>query len=247
MIIAIVMAGGKGERLKANCEKPLYPLKDRSLIDYVLSNLNDSKLLDKVVIAVSPHTSRTKDYLINDYNMHLLSESSFSDFFNSSSNISDKSSLDLDSDLNFKSSVCDSKSSKDNFNHSKFFYLETPGNGYVEDLSFILNFFEKDSPDHTLLFINSDIPLATGEIIDQVLDVYEKSSKPALSVLVPSEIFKELCLDYSFEFNGKVPSGLNILKSENVIQEEEELIIRCKELAFNVNTIETARVISKFL
>ncbi|MCQ2738523.1 MAG: NTP transferase domain-containing protein, partial [archaeon] len=50
------MAGGKGERLKADCEKPLFPLNDKFLIDYVLNNLNQSKYLDKIVIAVSPNT-----------------------------------------------------------------------------------------------------------------------------------------------------------------------------------------------
>ena len=79
------------------------------------------------------------------------------------------------------------------------------------------------------------------------MEVYESSDKPALSVSVPTEIFEENDIDYSFEYNGNVPSGLNILLSQNVIQEEEELIIRCSELAFNVNTIETAISITKFL
>lgn len=204
------MAGGKGERLKTNCEKPIYPIKGKPLIDYVISNINQSKIIDNVVVAVSPHTSNTKDYLIKEYSMKKLQEDS-------------------------------------SFKDSKFFYFETPGNGYVEDLSFILSFFENDSPNHTLFFINSDLPLVNSQIIDYVLDSYNKSSKPALSVSVPSDIFDEYGLDYSFEFNGNVPSGINILVSQDVIQEEEELIIRCMELAFNVNTVPTAISISKFL
>ena len=214
MIIAVVMAGGKGERLKANCEKPLFPLKDKFLIDYVLNNLNQSDLLDKIVIATSPNTSKTKDYLIESYNANYL------DFYNGDEKIE---------------------------NNSKFYYLDTPGKGYVEDLSFILDTFNRDSPNHILLFINSDLPLVNTKIINHVLEVYESSDKPALSVSVPTEIFEENDIDYSFEYNGNVPSGLNILLSQNVIQEEEELIIRCSELAFNVNTIETAISITKFL
>ncbi len=214
MIVAIVMAGGKGERLKADCEKPLFPLKDKFLIDYVLDNLNQSDLLDKIVIATSPNTSKTKDYLIESYNANYL------DFYNGDEKIE---------------------------NNSKFYYLDTPGKGYVEDLSFILDTFNKDSPNHVLLFINSDLPLVNTKIINHVLEVYESSDKPALSVYVPTEIFEENGIDYSFEYNGKVPSGLNILLSQNIIQEEEELIIRCTELAFNVNTIETAISITKFL
>ncbi len=215
MIVAIVMAGGKGERLKVDCEKPLFPLKDKYLIDYVLNNINQSNLLDKIVIATSPNTSKTKDYLIKNY--------------------------DADS-LNFTNDIDDGL--EDN---SKFYYLDTPGKGYVEDLSFILDTFNKDSPNHILLFINSDLPLVNTKIINHVLEVYESSDKPALSVYVPTEVFEENDIDYSFQYNGKVPSGLNILLSQNVIQEEEELIIRCSELAFNVNTIETAISITKFL
>lgn len=214
MIIAIVMAGGKGERLKANCEKPLFPLKDKFLIDYVLNNLNQSNLLDKIVIATSPNTPKTKNYLIGNYDADYLNFSDVDDEFEDT---------------------------------SKFYYLDTPGEGYLEDLSFILDIFNKDSPNHILLFINSDLPLVNAKIINHVLDVYESSDKPALSVYVPTEIFEENGIDYSFEYNGKVPSGLNILLSQNIIQEEEELIIRASELAFNVNTIDTAISITKFL
>lgn len=209
MIIAIVMAGGKSERLKVDCEKPLFPLKDKVLIEYVLDNLKESKFIEKIVVAVSPHTPKTNKYIMEKFNFPSL-------------------------DFNSKKI-------------SQVAYLETPGNGYVEDLSFILNTFNQDSDNHILLFINSDLPLVNHEIIDYVLEEYKKSNKSALSVLVPVKIFQENNLDYSFEFNGLVPSGLNILLSQNVVQEEEKLIIPSIELAFNVNTIDTAISITKFL
>ena len=56
MIYAIVMAGGKGTRLKVNVEKPLFKLHGKPLIKYVLDNISSSKLVEDVVIAVSPHT-----------------------------------------------------------------------------------------------------------------------------------------------------------------------------------------------
>ena len=143
MIIAVVMAGGKGERLKADCEKPLFPLKNKFLIDYVLNNLNQSDSLDKIVIATSPNTSKTKDYLVEKYNA---------------------SSLDFNLINN-------------DLNNSKFYYLDTPGGGYVEDLSFILDTFNEDSPNHILLFINSDLPLVNTNIINNVLEVYKNSDK----------------------------------------------------------------------
>ena len=63
MICAIVMAGGRGTRLKVDVEKPLFKLHDKPLIKYVLDNLSSSKLVEDVVIAVSYHTPKTTDYL----------------------------------------------------------------------------------------------------------------------------------------------------------------------------------------
>ena len=56
MIYAIVMAGGRGTRLKVDVEKPLFKLHDKPLIKYVLDNISSSKLVEDVVIAVSSHT-----------------------------------------------------------------------------------------------------------------------------------------------------------------------------------------------
>ena len=66
MIIALVMAGGKGLRLKSDIEKPLYPLNDKPLMSYVLDNINESELIEKTVVAVSPNAPNTKEFLIND-------------------------------------------------------------------------------------------------------------------------------------------------------------------------------------
>ena len=210
MIIALVMAGGKGLRLKSEIEKPLYPLNDKPLMKYVLDNIKKSNLIEKTVVAVSPNAPNTKDFLINDLN--------FSKFDNSFYE-SDK----------------------------KDYYLDTLGRGFVEDLSNILEVFEKKSKEDILIFINADLPLVTSDILDEILIHYLNQDKPALSTLVPVEIFEEYGVNYSYEFNGKVPSGINILRSENVVQDEELLIISRYELIFNVNTIETAILADKFL
>ena len=63
MIYAIVMAGGRGTRLKVNVEKPLFKLHGKPLIKYVLDNISSSKLVEDVVIAVSSHTQETTKYL----------------------------------------------------------------------------------------------------------------------------------------------------------------------------------------
>ena len=189
------MAGGRGTRLEVPCEKPLFKLKEVPLIKYVLDNLNQSKLIDKIIIAVSPNTCKTTQYL---------------------------KSLDYDFEI-----------------------LDTSGKDYLTDLSYALDYFEKKSKDDTLLFINADLPFICAETIDDVLNHYFKSDKDALSVLVPVEIFEELGLDYSYEFDGNVPSGLNILRSENIIQEESNIVIPKVELALNINTLLDSKVAEK--
>lgn len=195
MIYAILMAGGKGTRLEVPCEKPLFKLRDKPLINFVIENLTASKLIDEIVIAVSPNTLETTEYL-----------------------------KELGGDYTI---------------------LDTSGEDYLTDLSYILGYFEKKSSEDTLLFINADLPFISTETIDYVLDYYFKSSKDALSTLVPAEIFKELGLDYSYEFNGCVPSGLNVLRSVNIIQDEEQIIIPKRELALNINTLLDSEVAEK--
>ena len=195
MIYAILMAGGMGTRLKVPEEKPLFKLRDKPLIKYVIDNLNASKLIDEIVIAVSPNTGKTTEYL---------------------------------------------RSLNGNFK-----ILDTSGKDYLKDLSYILDYFEKNSKKDILLFINADLPFISTETIDYVLDYYLKSDKDALSVLVPVEVYEKLGLEYSYEFDGKVPSGLNILRSENIIQDENQLVLSKVELALNINTIPDSEIAEK--
>ena len=192
MIYAILMAGGRGTRLKVPEEKPLFKLHEKPLIKYVVDNLKSSKLIDEIVIAVSPNTPKTTKYL---------------------------------------------QSSGDDLK-----ILDTSGEDYLKDLSFILDYFAKKSTEDVLLFINADLPFISTETIDYVIDYYLKSDKDALSVLVPVNIFKDLGLEYSYEFEGKVPSGLNVLRSENIVQDENQLVIAKVELALNINTIPDSEI-----
>lgn len=195
MIYAILMAGGMGTRLKVPEEKPLFKLHDKPLIKYVIDNLNASKLIDEIVIAVSPNTTKTTEYL---------------------------------------------KSLNGNFK-----ILDTSGKDYLKDLSYILDYFEKNSKKDILLFINADLPFISTETIDYVLEYYLNSDKDALSVLVPVEVYENLGLEYSYDFEGRVPSGLNILRSENIIQDENQLVLSKVELALNINTIPDSEIAEK--
>ena len=53
-------------------------------------------------------------------------------------------------------------------------------------------------------------------------------------------------MEYSYEFNGSVPSGLNVLRSVNEIQDEDQLILPKIELALNINTLKDSIVAEKF-
>ena len=195
MIYAILMAGGMGTRLKVPCEKPLFKLHDKPLIKYVIDNLKSSRLIDKIVIAVSPNTRQTTGYL---------------------------RSLNEDYKI-----------------------LDTSGDDYLKDLSYILDYFEKRSKEDILVFINADLPFISSQTIDDVITHYLDSEKDALSVLVPVEVFEDLGLEYSYDFDGKVPSGLNILRSENIIQDENQLVLAKVELALNINTIPDSEIAEK--
>ena len=195
MIYAILMAGGRGTRLKVPCEKPLFRLHDKPLIKFVIDNLNSSRLIDEIIIAVSPNTRKTTEYL---------------------------KSLD-----------------------DEFTILDTSGDDYLKDLSFILDYFEGKSKKDILLFINADLPFISSETIDSVLNYYLDSDKDALSVVVPVDVFDDLGLDYSYEYEGNVPSGLNVLRSENIVQDENQLVLDKVELALNINTIPDSEIAEK--
>jgi adenosylcobinamide-phosphate guanylyltransferase len=122
--------------------------------------------------------------------------------------------------------------------------IETPGDGYVHDLGFIISNFKLDD---ILLTITADLPLVNSDIIDYVLEEYENSKKPAMSVLVPLHVFEEYGIKPTMMFENLIPSGLNILRSINKTQDEKVLIIERIELALNINTCEDIKLLKKLL
>jgi adenosylcobinamide-phosphate guanylyltransferase len=195
MVTAIIMAGGKGTRMKTTHEKPLVKVRGKYLIDYVVGNVKSASCIDKIFIATSPHTLKTQEYMLDkEYNI-----------------------------------------------------IETPGNGYLEDLGFLLSYFEAQDPEEILMTIAVDLPLVTGPIIDFILNEYYKSQKLAMCVVVPVEIFNKYHLEPSVVWDGIVPSGVNILRSINKIQDEEVLEVPKIELALNINSCQDIKVLERFL
>lgn len=120
----------------------------------------------------------------------------------------------------------------------------TPGKNYVDDLQYIISNFKLED---VLITITADLPLIKSDIIDQVIEKYEKSSKPAMSVMIPVDFFKKYDLNPTSVFENLVPSGLNILRSINKTQDEEVLILEKIELAVNINTCEDINLLKKLL
>jgi adenosylcobinamide-phosphate guanylyltransferase len=62
-VVALVMAGGKGTRMKIAEEKPLINVCGKPVIEYVLAALKDAKKIDSIVVAVSSCTPKTAKFL----------------------------------------------------------------------------------------------------------------------------------------------------------------------------------------
>ncbi len=127
-----------------------------------------------------------------------------------------------------------------------FKVVETPGNGYVEDLQYVIQKCYSDD-DEIILTITADLPLINADIIDEVIAAYNNSIKPAMCVAVPEDIFQEYGLKPSIVLDDVVPSGLNILRSNNKQQDEEVLKLRKIELAVNINSCEDIVVLEEVL
>lgn len=192
MVIALIMAGGKGTRMKFKEEKPLIKIKGKPMIQYVIGALNNSKKVEEIIAATSKNTPETDEFL---------------------------------NKIGIKT-------------------IMTPGKGYIHDLGLILSNFDEND---ILLTVTADLPLITGEIIDEVLNEYEKSQKPAMCVLVPLEIFQKYSIKPTTVFDNLVPSGLNILRGINKTQDEEVLIVEKIELALNINTCKDIKLFRKLV
>ena len=123
--------------------------------------------------------------------------------------------------------------------------LQTPGKSFCLDVGYAIR---KLKPE-TVLTICADIPLITCEFIDEVITCYLQCDKPALTVMVPLEVYNRMGLstDYVFKIEGKnlVPAGINMIDGKRIEEkelEEEILVVDDERIAVNVNTLEDLRV-----
>ena len=103
------------------------------------------------------------------------------------------------------------------------------------------------------MVIMADLPLVTPEIIDQIIEVYEKRPEPALSTHTPLSLHSRLGRrpDSLFNYGGQliVPAGINVLKGSEIEKEQEDfhLILERMELAVNVNVPEDLMLCEKIM
>src|SRR5208337_3962193 len=119
--------------------------------------------------------------------------------------------------------------------------IDTPGKDYVSDMGFA----SKNLNLGVFLAIAADLPLVTGEVVDNIVERYECCGKPALTVAVPLETKRRLgmCVEYSLKKDDKdvVPVGINVIDGRKRYGDEwldqDIYLLDQEELAVNINTV----------
>ncbi len=121
----------------------------------------------------------------------------------------------------------------------------TSGTGYVEDMREVI--FKKHIS-RAVLVLSSDLPLINSEILNEVVNTFKKSEKPALAVYVT----RKFCRKYGITKKEDLsPTGINIVSGDLILrypeemQEEEVLILDRIEAALNVNTRKDLDILEK--
>jgi len=130
---------------------------------------------------------------------------------------------------------------------------EAPGRDYISDIQYVA---KKLGLSCIFLVVSADLPCITNNLIDDIIEHFKASDKPALCVTISSKAYKSMGLkpSYIFMFNEKdvVPVGINVIKSDKINKpkiEEEVLILTSDKVKFvvNVNTKEELIIATEIL
>jgi adenosylcobinamide-phosphate guanylyltransferase len=128
--------------------------------------------------------------------------------------------------------------------------IETPGEGYSNDLSYLLS---KLKPQRVMV-VPSDIPLLNSQIISEILDAIDNSSRkekrPAFSIILEKGFVERTGAKPSIVVDQYCLSGITIFNTMYVGTEPVEeyyLVMNRKEIALNVNTKEELELAKKLL
>lgn len=126
-----------------------------------------------------------------------------------------------------------------------FRILQTPGKEYVSDMNYAVKALKLAK----VLTVSADLPLLTGEILDDVVARFFDCGKPAMAVAVSLEMRKRLGLGggYVFDWQGKslVYAGINVNDGSRIDDaelEQEIYVLDKAEVALNINTLEELRI-----
>ncbi len=198
-ITALVMAGGKGTRMKLPMEKPLINVCGKPVVEYVLATLRGAKKIDKIIVATTAVTPKTTA-LMQQLGVQVI---------------------------------------------------QTPGNDYVSDMGYTVQTLKLG----VFLAIAADLPLVTPEMIDAIVERYERCGKPALTVAVPIETKTKLgmSVEYCFKHDDRdvVPVGINIIDGRKRYGDEwldqDICVLNHEELAVNINTVQELQLAERLL
>ena len=128
--------------------------------------------------------------------------------------------------------------------------IETDGKGYHTDLQQAIKDAKLSGP---VLIISADLPLLNGKILDEIIEKYEESNKPALTVMIPEEACRKYGLSavsiYEHKGNMYAVSGINIIDGQRILEEQEqEVFISSRpEAVFTVNSLNDLEAARKYL
>ena len=184
-MIGLVMAGGKGSRMKFPAPEKLLLEYEKPIIFHVIDSLNDSHCFSKVFAATSPNSPDTKRVL-------------------------EERGIET---------------------------LDTQGNGYVNDLNFLLQ-----KIDGFVFVVSGDLPLLDEEIIQKLVEF--NSESVWTSFLVSKKFLNSLGLESSLLVNSDniecTYTGISIINTNKIKNlnsvKENYIILDDKRIAFNLNT-----------
>jgi len=184
-MIGLVMAGGKGSRMKFPAPEKLLLEYEKPIIFHVIDSLNDSYCFSKVFAATSSNSPDTKFEL---------------------------EQIGIET-------------------------LDTSGDGYVNDLNFLLQ-----KMGGSIFVVSGDLPLLDKEIIQKLVKFNTESIWT--SFLVSKKFLNYLGLESNLLINSGdidcVHTGISIINADKIQNldpvKEHYIILDDKRIAFNLNT-----------
>ena len=128
--------------------------------------------------------------------------------------------------------------------------IETEGKGYHADVQQAVQDAKINCP---VLIVSADLPLLTGMFLDEIIEEYEESGKPALTVMIPEEALIEYGLSAvsPYEHEGKMyaVSGINIIDGRRILEEQEQKVVASSrpEAVFTVNSVKDLEAAQNYL